>query len=158
MREDDKSKYNILGSNRRSLVWGKTNEQLNPKNTRKTKHSGGSIMVRSCMAAACVGKLKSKMGKTVYLTEKLAICSDYYFQQDNDPKQTAGVVKMWLANNTSQRLNNPSQSPDLNPIEHLWDHLDKWLRSHEITKKLKNFIITEWQQISLEYTKKKLVR
>lgn len=50
----------------------------------------------------------------------------------------------------------PPQRPDLNPIEHLWDHLDKRIRNHTISSKaqLKEILLTEWGKISSDYTKK----
>lgn len=148
----------------------KKKEELNPKNTRKTvKHGGGGIMVWGCMSAAGAVNLEfieETMTKTVYLNilkknlnqsaEKLGIRSDYYFQQDNDPNHTAADVKMWIAYNTPHMLNTTPQSPDINPIENLWDYLEKRLRSHEISNKsqLKNLLLSEWQQISPGYTRK----
>ncbi|KAK3523387.1 hypothetical protein QTP86_029885, partial [Hemibagrus guttatus] len=49
------------------------------------------------------------------------------FQQDNVPCYKAKMVQKWFDehNNQFEVLTPPPKSPDLSPIEHLWDELDK---------------------------------
>ena len=85
-----------------------------------------------CMSANGVGNLifiDGIMDKNVYLNilktninesaQKMGLENDFYFQEDNDPKHTAWVVRMWLLYNAPKMLVTPPQSPDINPIEHL---------------------------------------
>jgi len=62
----------------------------------------------------------------------------------------------WYPTETNLRC---PQSPDLNPIQHLWEELDKNIRKHEISSKndFKKALMGEWGKISPEVTKK-LVR
>lgn len=164
----DESKFNIFGSDGRGKVWRKPNEELNKKNLTPTvKHGGGSVMVWGCMAASGVGKLQfidGIMDRWVYLNilknnlkesaAALSIGRDFIFQQDNDPKHTAMIIKEWLLYNVPKQLNSPPQSPDLNPIEHLWDDLERRIRKHTITNKqaLRNCLQEEWSKIGTEVT------
>ncbi|GBC41177.2 IS630 family transposase [Rhizophagus irregularis DAOM 181602=DAOM 197198] len=77
---------------------------------------------------------------------------DYLFQDDNAPAHTAKNVKKWIETKKIKILENwPSQSPDLNPIKHLWSELERRIRKRPNPEKnLKEFeraLHEEWNQI-----------
>ena len=84
-----------------------------------------------------IAKIDGEMTKEVYLKilkEHVLVCGTeligerFVFQQDNDPKHTAKVVKQYLNEKQEEGLLKvmtwPPQSPDCNPIQLLLDHLD----------------------------------
>lgn len=166
----DESKFEIFGKKKPSKIWrGKTEAFLEKNVITTIKHGGGSVMVWGCMAASGVGNLvfiENTMNKTDYLNilrenlsssiAKLGLDQSWVFQHDNDSKHTAKIVQEWLLYRTPKRLDHPPQSPDLNPIEHLWEHLDRQIRKREISSKnsLKSVLLEEWQNIPATVTAK----
>ena len=79
----------------------------------------------------------------------------YLFQDDNAPVHTVRKTKKWKEENLGDsRLPWPAQSPDLNPIEHLWDVLERRvrLRNPKPKNKVQLFeaLREEWYKIELE--------
>ncbi len=56
--------------------------------------------------------------------------SDGYFQQENAPCHKAQIISDWILehDNEFNLLKRPPQSPDLNPVEHLWDVVEWEIR------------------------------
>ncbi|GBL94666.1 hypothetical protein AVEN_83981-1 [Araneus ventricosus] len=54
-----------------------------------------------------------------------AIGDDFLLQDDNARPHRPRIVDDYLQQETIQRMESPARSPDLNPIEHVWDNLGR---------------------------------
>uniref|UniRef100_A0AAY5JWH2 Tc1-like transposase DDE domain-containing protein n=1 Tax=Esox lucius TaxID=8010 RepID=A0AAY5JWH2_ESOLU len=74
----------------------------------------------------------------------------FTFQHDNDPKHRSKSTKAWLHQKKINILVWPSQSPDLNPTEHLWVDLKRAVhrRCPRNLTDLESFCKEEWANIA----------
>jgi hypothetical protein len=161
----DETKINRFCSDGRSWCWVRDGESRQPRHVKQTvKHGGGSIMIWGCMTAQGVGfmcRLTGAMDQKAYkeiLEDELMRTIEYYgldpekaiFQHDNDPKHTALSVQKWLSEQEFDVLEWPAQSPDLNPIEHLWAILKRRLNQYE---RPPSGILELWERVQVEWEK-----
>ncbi|KAG2461018.1 TCB1 transposase, partial [Polypterus senegalus] len=164
----DETKIELFAKAHQLYVHRRKNEAYQEKNTvPSVKHGGGSVMFWGCFAASGTGclesvqvRIKGKMTAAMYrdiLDENLLQSAldlrlerRFIFQQDNDPKHTAKISKEWLHDNSVNVLEWPSQSPDLNPIEHLWRDLKMAVHRHLPSNlmELKRCCKEEWAKLA----------
>ena len=74
------------------------------------------------------------------------------FQHDNDPKHTSKLVTEFLAQKNVRILEWLSQSPDLNPIKHLWEHIERKISVRKPSNQhdLFELIKRTWDEIPID--------
>src|SRR5215813_1986671 len=127
------------------------------------KFGGGSVMVWGCFSwwglgplVVIDGTLNQKTYKELLQTHKVPIqgaCgenADFWFQQDNAPCHKTNSIMAWMTKNEVRVLPWPPQSPDLSPIDPLWDVLERQMRARNpqprSLSELKAALQEEWQK------------
>ena len=111
----------------------------------------------SCDGIGPITKVEGRMnGKdcTSLLSRHLlpymqSIGSSYVFMDDNAPCHRSQAVIRWMQFKGLKRMEvRPPQSPDLNPIEHVWDILEAKRYKPKNLRELEERIKEEWSNIS----------
>uniref|UniRef100_A0A8C1HXF7 HTH cro/C1-type domain-containing protein n=1 Tax=Cyprinus carpio carpio TaxID=630221 RepID=A0A8C1HXF7_CYPCA len=159
----DESKFCMSFGNQGARVWRKTGEKEMPKCLKSSVKYPQSEMVWGAMSAAGVGPLcfiKGRVNAASYQeimehfmlpsAEKLYGDEDFVFQHNLAPAHSAKTTGKWFTDHGITVLNWPANSPDLNPIENLWDIVKRKLRDARpnTLDELKAAIEESWASIT----------
>lgn len=161
----DESRYSLYGADGRVRVWRRQGERYAQCNIAgRVQFGGGSVMVWGGISLEARTDLhvfrRPTLNAQSYITDILEeyvvpfgpfIGDQFLFMHDNARPHTANVVREYLDEVGIQTLNWPARSPDLNPIEHLWDHLGTSVRRQQNPpgnlQDLRIALEHEWNQI-----------
>lgn len=165
----DESRFLLHMTDGRQRVWRQRRTAYNQHNILPTiPFGGGSVMVWVCVSHDCKlelitvqGTLNAQRYQTNILDttviphfEDHTLASHPIFMDDNARPHRARAVRDHLIANAIETLQWPARSPDINPIEHLWDQLGRRVRARdppvENLLELEQALHEEWNNIPMQ--------
>ena len=162
----DESKFNLHGPDGRIRVWRRRGERLDPANSMKyDRYGGGSVMIWGGISYNGKTDLRTVRGNlnvvrycadiiTPLIVPYIANSNADVLQQDNARCHTARHTQNVLAANNINTPDWPTKSPDLSPLEHLWDYLGRKVRGrYEVNNvnDLERALHEEWAQVPRQF-------
>ncbi|GFY01058.1 transmembrane protein 151B [Trichonephila clavipes] len=165
----DESRFSLQSDSRRTLIWRAPGTRYHQKNTIERHHYGvsewlvwGRIILGSrtdlhVQSATMTGHIY----RDVFLEQHVRLFrgvmgAEFLFMDDNARPHRANIVDECLQSEDITHMDCPAYSPDLNPIEHVWDMLGLRIAARQppptCLPELRRALLDEWCNIPLYQT------
>ncbi|GFX13226.1 transposable element Tc3 transposase [Trichonephila clavipes] len=159
----DESRFSLSSDSHRILIWRERGSRNHHSNIiERDRYGGRGVLVwggimlgsRTDLHILDAGSVNGTrycneillLHMCVFL-EALWVCS-FFFMDDNAPCHRTVAAEQLLESEDIERMDWPARSPDLNPIEHVWDFLGRRLAARTLTpvtiRELRLALQDEW--------------
>ncbi|UYV84058.1 hypothetical protein LAZ67_X001011 [Cordylochernes scorpioides] len=164
----DESRFSLNTDYRRVFIWREPGTRYHPSNIREIdSFRGGSLLVWAGISSSRRTHLHIFSGGTLtaqrYRDEILEpylrpyrdqIGHNIIFMDDNARPHRARLVNEYLQSENIRRMDWPARSPDLNPIERVWDALGRRIGARHPSLRtlveLRTALLEEWGLLPLD--------
>lgn len=161
----DESRFCLKPDDRRVKVWRRPGERYAQCNiVGRESYGGGSVMVWGGISLGARTELhiveNGSLTAVRYVTDILEpivmpfapyMGNGFCLMQDNARPHTAAIALGYLREVGINILEWPARSPDLNPIEHVWDKLGRQIKLRNPApanvRELKSALLDEWNHM-----------
>ncbi|GFX57285.1 transposable element Tcb2 transposase [Trichonephila clavipes] len=142
----DESRFSLSIDSHRILIWRERGSRNHPSNIiERDRYGGRGVLVWGCIMLGSRTDLHifdaDSVNGTRYCNEILlpyvrlfrgAMGLQFIFMDDNAPCHRTVAAEQLLESEDIERMVWPARSPDLNPIEHVWDFLGRRLAARTL--------------------------
>lgn len=160
----DESRFRLLINDGRVRVWRQRGERYRQDLQKRAMQGGGGSVhvwgavwhdgrsVLQILHQTVNGELYCRVLREFLGGDRLPE-APWTLQQDNAPAHRSALVQAFLAERAIRHLDWPSRSPDLNPIEHVWDFLGKKVQAArpQSLRHLADSLVLEWNRMPQDF-------
>ncbi|GBM55183.1 Transposable element Tc1 transposase [Araneus ventricosus] len=164
----DESRFSLNTDSLRTFICIEQGTRYLPSNVREIDHyGGGGLMIwagimldgRTALHVFERGTVTGVRYRDEILEPYVrlfrgAVGPGFILMDDNARPHRALLVDEFLESEDIRRMNWPARYPDLNPIEHVWDALERAIATHNplprTIQEMKTALLNEWDQLPQE--------